>query len=117
MVVELVPKNEAMILNIILKSKAHQNPSTVNPGIILPISMIINPLITRRKNPSVTIVTGIVRNTSTGLMNVFIIASAIATMMAVAKFSTCTPRRNIQAVMSTAQVYKSKRNITLMLQR
>jgi hypothetical protein len=117
MVVELVPKNEAIILKMMLKSRAHQNPSTENPGTILPISMIINPLITSRKNPNVTMVTGIVRNTSTGLRKVLMIASAIATMMAVAKFSTWTPFRKIQAVIKTAQVYKSKRTNTLMLQR
>jgi hypothetical protein len=100
-----------------LNSKAHQNPSTVNPGTILPISMIIRALITNKKNPSVTIVNGIVRKTSTGLMKVLIIASAMATMIAVAKFSTCTPRLNIQAVINTAQVYKSKRRMILMALR
>jgi hypothetical protein len=88
MVVELVPNIAAMILRITLKSNAHQKPSTTNPGTILPISMIISAFMTNKKNPNVTMVTGIVRKTRTGLMKVLRIAKAIATMMAVAKFST-----------------------------
>jgi hypothetical protein len=114
MVVELVPNKAAIMLSITLKSNAHQNPSTTNPGTILPISIMIRALITRRKNPSVTMVTGIVRKTSTGRINVLRIAKAIATMSAVIKFSTCTPRLRSQEVIRTAQVYKSKRKITFM---
>ena len=44
------------------------------------------------------------------------VTEEIATIIAVAKFSTVTPG-NIQAVIRTAQVYTSKRMITFMLQR
>jgi hypothetical protein len=92
-----------MILRIILKSNAHQKPSTTNPGTILPISMMINALMTSKKSPSVMIVTGMVRKISTGLIKVLRIAKAIATMIAVAKFSIFTPGRS-QEVINTAQV-------------
>jgi hypothetical protein len=88
MVVELVPNKEDIKLRMMLKSKAHQKPSTTNPGTILPMSMMIKALITNRNRPRVTMVTGIVRNIRTGRRNVLIMARAMATMTAVAKFST-----------------------------
>jgi hypothetical protein len=88
MVVELVPNIEAIMLRMILKSNAHQKPSTTKPGTILPINRIIRALITSRKNPRVMIVKGIVRNIRMGLIKVLMMARAIAIIRAVTKFST-----------------------------
>ena len=104
MVVELVPKIDAMMLSMTLKSNAHQKPSTAKPGTNQAMSRMIRAFMTSRNNPKLKIVTGIVRKTSKGLRKVFRIASAMATIMAVVNFSMVTPG-NIQAVSSTAPVY------------
>lgn len=78
---------EMKILNI----TAHQKPLTENPSTILSIIIKIHALITRIKRPSVKMVSGSVRNTMTGLMNVLIMASNMATPTAVQKLLILTP--------------------------
>jgi hypothetical protein len=51
-----------------LKSSAHQKPATSNPGIIASAIKIIKALITRRNNPKVKTVKGIVSRIRIGLM-------------------------------------------------
>ncbi len=51
-----------------LAKKAVQNPDTLKPDTIDETRSIINALITRRKNPKVKIVSGIVSQITTGLM-------------------------------------------------
>ena len=52
----------------ILAKKAVQNPDILKPGTTDDTRSIISALITSRKNPKVTIVSGIVSKMTTGLM-------------------------------------------------
>jgi hypothetical protein len=72
----------------ILKSIAHQNPSTVKPGTILLVRRMISALITKRNKPNVTIVTGRVRRIRSGLSKIFKTPSTKAIINAVPKLST-----------------------------
>lgn len=51
-----------------LAKKAVQNPDTLNPGTTDDTRSIISALITSKKNPNVTSVSGMVSNMTTGLM-------------------------------------------------
>ena len=68
-----------------LNNKAYQKPETPKPSISLSPIKMITALITKRNNPNVIIVTGIVKNTNTGFKNVFNKASTMATIRAVEK--------------------------------
>lgn len=74
-----------------LNNKAYQNPETAKPSIILSQIIIITALITNRKSPKVTIVTGIVNKTNIGFKNVFNRAKTTATINAVEKLATAIP--------------------------
>lgn len=74
-----------------LNNKAYQKPETPKPSISLSPIKMITALITKRNNPNVIIVTGIVKNTNTGFKNVFNKASTMATIRAVEKLSTAIP--------------------------
>lgn len=52
----------------ILAKKAVQNPDNLNPDTIDDTNSIINAFITKRKNPKVKIVSGMVNQITTGLM-------------------------------------------------
>jgi len=62
-----------------LKRKAHQNPSTLNPSTNAPAIKIISAFITRRKNPNVTTVTGMVKMTKIGFRKELRIDKTMAT--------------------------------------
>ena len=54
-------------LRIKAKARAHQNPSTVNPGVNSATSKTTTALITNRKSPKVSRLIGRVRRTRIGL--------------------------------------------------
>lgn len=74
----------------ILKSIAHQNPSTLNPFTISDAIKTIAALITNRKKPSVNNVIGNVKKINTGLTNTFNRERIIARKIAVHALSTDT---------------------------
>jgi len=87
-------------LKIKLNNKAHQKPSTENPGIISAANKIRMALTASKNKPKVKIVIGIVRKIRIGLMVRFNNVSNAATTKAVKKSSTATPG-NIYWVIST----------------
>ena len=76
---------------IILKNKAVQNVSTLNPPTIFVHNKIISALITNKNNPKVIIVTGNVSITNIGLINILSNPRTIATINAVVNPATRTP--------------------------
>jgi hypothetical protein len=76
---------------IILKNKAVQNESTSKPPTILEQRIIIKAFMTNRNNPKVTMVTGNVKNTKMGLMNVLSNPRTTATNIDVRKLETVIP--------------------------
>jgi hypothetical protein len=76
---------------IILKSIAVQNESTAKPPTILEQSKMISAFTTKRNNPKVTTVTGKVKNTSNGLINVLSNPKTMATNIEVTKLETVIP--------------------------
>jgi len=78
------------IERIILKIKAVQNESTLNPPTIFEHNKIINALITNKNKPSVTMVTGKVNITKIGLINTLSNPKTTATIKEVVKLATCT---------------------------
>jgi hypothetical protein len=76
---------------IMLKNKAVQNESTSKPPTILEHKMMINALITNKNKPNVTIVTGRVKKTKIGLINVFSSPKTTATNIDVTKLETVIP--------------------------
>ena len=76
---------------MILKPNAHQNPSTVKPLTMRLVSIIIAAFITRRNNPKVKNVIGIVSKINIGFNKLFNNESTAATINAVMKPSTFTP--------------------------
>ncbi len=72
-------RNELTTERIMLKNSAHQKPSTLNPGTILSVIMIIIALITRVNNPRVRILIGRVRVNRTGLINALTNPKTMAT--------------------------------------
>ena len=73
---------------IILKNKAVQNVSTLNPPTILVHNKIISALITNKNNPKVMMVTGNVSITNIGLINILSNPRTIATINAVVNPAT-----------------------------
>ncbi len=73
---------------IILKNKAVQKVSTLNPPTIFVHNKIINALITNKNNPKVMMVTGNVSITNIGLMNMLSNPRTIATINAVVNPAT-----------------------------
>ena len=78
---------DSRMLNI----NAHQNPSTLKPGVITPANIIINALITSRNSPKVITVSGIVSQISIGSTKIFRNASIIAITKALQKLLTWIP--------------------------
>ena len=76
---------------IILKNKAVQNVSTLNPPTIFVHNKIISALITNKNNPKVIIVTGNVSITNIGLIKILSNPRTIATINAVVNPATRTP--------------------------
>ncbi len=73
---------------IILKNKAVQKVSTLNPPTIFVHNKIINALITNKNNPNVMMVTGNVSITNIGLINILSNPRTIATINAVVNPAT-----------------------------
>lgn len=71
-----------------LNIRAHQNPSTVNPGTRLAARRITTAFITNANNPKVKIVIGRVRIRRMGFMNALMIPKTTATTKAVTKLVT-----------------------------
>ncbi len=103
--------NEKIILltneSIILKSSAHQNQSTLNPGIRYETNIIISALITNVKSQIVSIFIGKVNKIITGLIKVFITEITIATKNASTKPVTITQGR-MYVVTNTATAVNIK---------
>jgi hypothetical protein len=76
---------------IILKSIAVQKESTEKPPTILEQSKMMSAFTTKRNNPKVTIVTGKVKNTSNGFINVLSNPKTKATIIDVIKLETVIP--------------------------
>jgi hypothetical protein len=76
---------------IILKNKAVQNESTTKPPTIFEHRIIIKALITNKNNPNVTRVTGNVKNTKMGLINVLSNPKTTAISIDVTKLETVIP--------------------------
>ena len=76
---------------MMLKNMAVKNPSTANPPTIFVHSRIINALITNKKSPKVTMVTGSVSNTKIGFTKMLSKPNTNATMTDVVKLATDTP--------------------------
>ena len=74
-----------------LKNKAVQKVSILNPPTILVHKIMISAFITNKNKPNVRIVTGKVKITNMGLIKIFSNPNTIATNNAVVKLSTCTP--------------------------
>jgi len=84
-----------------LKINAHKKPFTINPSNSLAASKTISASITNRNNPSVTMVTGIVRSVNNGLTKTFNRPIIKEIPMADPKLFTSIPGNN-QAVRYTA---------------
>lgn len=80
-----------MIDKTMLNIKAHQNPSTLNPGTRLAANIITNAFITNVNNPKVRIVIGRVRIRRTGFINALITPKTTAATKAATKLVTWTP--------------------------
>ena len=99
-----------MIDSMILKSKAHQNPSTLKPVITPEINIIIRAFITKVKSPMVITLIGNVKNRRIGRTKVFITANRIATSNAGKNPATVTPGK-MYAVIITAKAVISRLTI------
>ena len=77
-----------MIDKTILNIRAHQNPSTLNPGTRFAASKITTALITNVNKPKVIIFIGRVRIRSMGLINALMIPKTTAATRAVTKLVT-----------------------------
>ena len=86
-----------------LKSSAHQKPSTINPGTMFAARRINKALIINVNRPKDNRFIGKVKIIINGFKKVFIIPSTRATISAVTKSFICTPG-NMYAVASTAKV-------------
>lgn len=76
-----------------LNAKAHQNPSTTNPGTNRAASNTRNALITKVRSPKVRIFIGNVKKRRIGLRILLIIPKTTAVTSAVRKLSIRTPGR------------------------
>lgn len=93
--------------SMILKSNAHQNPSTLNPSMRLDMTIMIRAFITRVKSHIVTMFIGSVRSKSTGRINVLRSARRIATPSAGINPDNATPGKTY-AVITTARAVTSR---------
>ena len=91
-----------------LKNVAVQKPSTTNPPTILAHNIMINALITNKKSPILSSVTGNVSKTISGLMNTLSKESTKATSKEVVKLATDTPGNN-SAMSNTNKAVVNKR--------
>ncbi len=73
-----------------LKIKAVQNESTLNPSTIFEHNKIMTALITNRNNPNENIVAGNVNSTNIGFTNMLSKPKTTATIKAVSKLATFT---------------------------
>ncbi len=88
--------------SMMLKSRAHQNPSTLKPSMSSDMIMMIRAFITKVKSQTVTRFIGSVSNRSTGRIKVLMSARRIATPNAGINPDNVTPGK-IYAVMITAR--------------
>jgi hypothetical protein len=77
-----------------LNKRAHQKPLTSKPSTNLSVSRIIPAFITKRKNPIVNNVMGMVKMVRIGLTTLFIKASTKATSKEVQNESRNTPGKS-----------------------
>lgn len=85
------PKSPFKMLSTRAKRRAHQKPSTENPGISQSQAKITSALITNKKRPSVRTVIGKVNNTKSGLTVRFIRMITAARINPVITLSSCIP--------------------------
>ena len=100
----------------ILNTSAHQNPSTVNPGTNQSTNNIRMVFITKRNNPNVTMVIGIVNITNTGFTRRLRMANTPATTMAIKNPSTWAPGKTV-AQITTAIADNTSLIIKLFIER
>lgn len=81
----------ATTVRTIEPTKAGRNPATTKPGVIAPASQMVIALITKRNSPKVTIVSGSVRRTKSGLTMALTSPNTIAAIAAAAKLVTMKP--------------------------
>ena len=105
---------DCKIDKIMLNNNAVQNESTANPPTILEHKSIISALITNKNKPKVRNVTGIVKNTIIGLMNVFSKPRTTATISEVVKLATVMPDMKCE-INSTKIAVESKRKMKFMM--
>ena len=82
------PNTELIIESKTLKIRAHQKPSSENPGTNQFADITNMVFITNRNSPNVTMVIGIVNMTSKGFINTLRTAKTPATTMAIKNPST-----------------------------
>lgn len=90
-----------------LKIKAHQKPSSVNPGTNHAVNKTNIVFTTNRKSPNVTIVIGIVNITNTGFINTLRTAKIPATTIAIKNPSTCAPGKTVAQIKTAIAESKS----------
>ena len=100
------PSKELTTETIKLNKSAENQPSTVKPFTRLAVHFTIRMFMTSRNNPSVTIVTGMVRMISIGFTNVFSKANTNATIIVVLISMISTPGK-IQAAINAATAVRS----------
>ncbi len=83
------------------KISAQRKPSTLKPGTMLLVRRIRSALMTKVKSPSVTILIGSVRRSSTGLIIALMIPKTTAVTKAARKLLTCTPGSKYAETMIT----------------
>jgi len=93
-----LPNKYVISDTIKLNRRAAIHPCTAKPGTIFAARNTIRILMTRRNNPRVIIVTGIVSAISIGFKNVFRRAKTNATSMAVLASETTTPGTSFAAI-------------------
>ena len=101
-------KTDVMILKIKLNNIAHQRLSTLKESIIWSAIQIIIALIKSKNIPNVSTVSGMVKTTKSGFINVFKNDSTIASIRAVTKGlspNKCTPGNKYEAIITaTAEI-------------
>ena len=91
-----------------LNNSAHQNPSTVTPSINLSANKMMRALITKRKRPSVMMVTGKVSMISKGFIMAFSTANIKANMSASFNSGICTPVKKRESPNATRAVITNR---------
>ena len=99
----------------ILKNSAAKNPDTAKPSTKLSASKIIIAFITNKNKPKVTIVAGNVKNTKSGLTNIFSKAITIATIIAEPYPETETPGKILDSNITANAVNRIFKNVFIMV--